>query len=335
MSKNKNVKIEKKKVKRFNWGAILFYLKSLINNSVCKEIGVRHWIISIFIFLLSIFITSLPVLTTEATKEGSRAINQRQNDILVEALRDYVEDTESIDLKIANHKMLTLEDTSTTLIHTYTRDNPTSSTDYRLDIYFFNTDNGSDFNTQLEQAKTNNPSLQSGIYFGSDVFYINLVSPSTMQAVAAVNGGYSHIEDIVSFKEYLKEGVTDDLLFNEKNAQYLSNFCTFVDKGYLEIRGRSVGIYTGIVLGVNAGITLIVVLIFFLLTRNKNNPNRQLKFYHIMGVAFMSTLSPAILAMIVGYIMGGTFTYIAVLYVMLYGFRAMYMTMKYLRPPMQ
>ena len=71
------------------------------------------------------------------------------------------------------------------------------------------------------------------------------------------------------------------------------------------------------------------------MSRGKNNPNRILKFYQVMGITFHATLTPAIITMILGYIMGSSLQIMSMIYVMCYGFRAMWLTMKYLRTPIQ
>lgn len=334
----KSVKVEKNvKKKKFNWSKVTFWLRSLINNGVCKELGIRYWGISILVFFVSIFISALPTLTTEATRNGSSAISGTSNDIIAEALLSYVDDAESNDLTIVDHKMSSVGNSTNSLVYTYTKDNIGSASNYRLDIYFLNTSEGNpDMNTQITSIRDNNPNLQSTIFFGTSTYQISVINPSTLQTTAATTGGYNHMDDISSFKDYIKEGISSsDAPISEKREVYLSNFYEFTDLGYLDIRGQTVGIYTGIILGVNAGITLIVVLIFFLMSRGKNNPNRTLKFYHCMGIGFHSTLSPALISMIVGYLMGGAFTYMTLIYVMCYGFRAMYLSMKYLRTPIQ
>lgn len=327
---NKNVKVVKqKKSKNFNWNKVFFYLKSLINNGIVKEIGIRHWISSIFIFLLSIFISVIPVLTTEATRQGSTGINNAYNDVLVESLYDYV-NSDSSDLEVYNNELLLKEGTAQSAIYTYERG------DHRIDYYYFDTSEGNmSFTEQANSVIDNNPNLQSRIFFGRDYFQIYLVNPTSHQAIGMASGGYGHMENMTSFKEFIKEGVDASLTLNEVKTGYVNNLYDFVNTGYLDLRGSQVGMYTGICIAINAGIGIIVVPILFLMARGKNNPNRTLKFYQIMGITFHSTLTPAILSLIIGYIMGGSFQYMSMLFVMTFGFRAMWLAMKYLRPPVE
>ena len=327
---SKNVKAKKVNKNKLNLNKVLFYLKSLINNGIVKEIGIRHWISSIFIFLVSIFISVIPVLTTEATRNGSSSINNQYNDVLVESLYNYVNSDETLDFQIIDHKASLVLGNNENALYTYERGTS------RIDYYFFDTNEGMpSLSEQANSLLENNPNIQSYFFISTSSFQVHLTNPSSGQVVGMANGGYNHIDNITSFKNYIKEGVDETLTISEIKTAYNEKINEFFDLGYLDLRGQQVGMTVGICLGINAGITIIVVPILFLMTRGKNNPNRSIKFYQIMGVGFHATLSPAILALIIGYIMGGAFQYMSMLYVMCYGFRAMWLAMKYLRPPME
>ena len=327
---SKNVKAKKVNKNKLNLNKVLFYLKSLINNGIVKEIGIRHWISSIFIFLVSIFISVIPVLTTEATRNGSSSINNQYNDVLVESLYNYVNSDETLDFQIIDHKASLVLGNNENALYTYERGTS------RIDYYFFDTNEGMpSLSEQANSLLENNPNIQSYFFISTSSFQVHLTTPSSGQVVGMANGGYNHIDNITSFKNYIKEGVDETLTISEIKTAYNEKINEFFDLGYLDLRGQQVGMTVGICLGINAGITIIVVPILFLMTRGKNNPNRSIKFYQIMGVGFHATLSPAILALIIGYIMGGAFQYMSMLYVMCYGFRAMWLAMKYLRPPME
>ncbi len=326
----KNVKVIKNK-KKINWNKILFYLKSLINNGVIKEIGIKHWLISIPIFILSLFISVIPILTTEATRNGSSLVNNQYNDVLVEGIYGYINDTETIDFEVNDHTLApttALDEGSN--VYTYRREN------YRFDIYFFDTTGTNlSFNEQVTEVNSNNPNLQSTLYLSSSYYSLTIVNPSTGQAVGSTAGNYNHMDNFASFKNYLSNKVDQAGTIDEIKTGYMNNLYSFLDLGYLDIRVNNVLIYTGICLGINAGITLIVWPILIIMTKGKNNPNRNIKFYQIMGITFHSTLAPAILTLILGYIMNANFSYMTMLYVMMFGFRAMWLSMKYLRPPLQ
>ena len=279
--------------------------------------------------LIALFISVMPTLTTEATRNGSSGINNQYNDVLVEALYNYVNDDSAPDLKIVDHKLSTVEPVSNSLIYNYERSN------LRFDIYYFNTDAGISFNDQINSVLENNPNVSNAMFLGSDQYTVSIYQQGSTQIVGNAAGRYGHIENIESFKDYLKQNTSSLEDINEIKQGYMTNFYTFADQGYLDVRGQQVGLMVGIILGINGGITLIILPILFLMSRGKNNPNRVLKFYQVMGISFHATLSPAIITLILGYIMGSSMQMMSMIYVMCYGFRAMWLTMKYLRTPIQ
>lgn len=326
---NKNVKVVKSNKKKFNWNKVIYYLKSLVNNGVCKEIGAKHWAWSILVFFISMFMSITPLLTKELTRNGSASINTTYNDVLVESLYDYsLGDT--LDLKVIDSKLsLVNDDTSSSVnLFTYDRNNK------RLDIYYINTLNGNpSFNETKTAIEKNNTNLQSVVYFSSEYFQVSLYSGTSLVASAA--GNYTKVSDISSFKEYLLNNVdlSKDIVTIKSNIA--SNFFKFADDAYLALRNQQTFISVGLVLGVNAGLTIFLVPILFLLSRGKRNPNRTLKFYEIMGITFMTTLTPGLITLILGFILGSNYQYMLMLYIMTFGFRAMWLSMKYLRPPVE
>ena len=91
-------------------------------------------------------------------------------------------------------------------------------------------------------------------------------------------------------------------------------------------------IQIGICLGVNGGLTLILGLVVFLMTRGKNNPNREIKWYQSFLIVFYASLCPAILSLAFGFLFTGMEI---MLYVITFGFRVMWMSVKSLRPVYQ
>ena len=86
MAKSKNIK---KTTKGINWTKIGYYFKSLFNNEIAKEIGVKYWAISILIFFISITCTVIPTAVNESTRKGSSSVNNSNNDMIVDVLYKY------------------------------------------------------------------------------------------------------------------------------------------------------------------------------------------------------------------------------------------------------
>ena len=65
------------------------------------------------------------------------------------------------------------------------------------------------------------------------------------------------------------------------------------------------------------------------MTRGKSNPNRSIKFYQCLLIAFYAALTPALITLILGFVISSM---AIMVYVMVFGFRVMWMTMRSLRP---
>lgn len=89
---------------------------------------------------------------------------------------------------------------------------------------------------------------------------------------------------------------------------------------------------SGIWLGIFAGLTLIMGFLIWLMTRGKNNPYRSFTLWETQKIAYWSALCPAILSLILGFIMP---QFLQMYYIFLLGFRVMWMSMKTLRPYQQ
>ena len=66
----KKAKIVKNK-KKFPWGKIWYYIKSLFNNQIAMDCGMRKkWYVTLIIFILSIAISVIPQVVTASQTKG-------------------------------------------------------------------------------------------------------------------------------------------------------------------------------------------------------------------------------------------------------------------------
>ncbi len=330
MAKSKNIKKTKKGI---NWTKIGYYFKSLFNNEIAKEIGVKYWAISILIFFISITCTIIPTAVTESTRKGSSSVNNSNNDLIVDVLYKYAtSDSNTSDFKIENHKLLRLDDKTGQEVVTFERN------DNKIGIYYLNTDvsiNGT-FAEQRSKIVENNNTFNGFIFLGNDAFTCTLYKDKTLATqLAATSGGYKNFEDVKSLKGYLNNNVDSSKTVNEVKAQIMTNFYTFCDTSYLDARMTNTLIQVGMLAGINAGVTIIMTLVLYIMSRGKQNPNSLLKFYQVLGIGFYTSITPALLSMILGFMFAGAFQTVCMLYIMTYGFRCMWLAMKYLRPQYQ
>lgn len=88
---------------------------------------------------------------------------------------------------------------------------------------------------------------------------------------------------------------------------------------------------TLIYLGVYGGLIIFLGFMVFLLTRGKNNPFSSLNLWHAEKIAAFLSFTPALLAMIFGFIFGGNMIG-QMAFIMLLSLRVMWASMKTLRP---
>ena len=327
MAKVKNIKGKKSSI---NWTRIWYYVKSLFNNEICKEIGVKHWIISIFVFLISITLTIIPTSITESTRKGSSSVNNSNNDILAAGLHYYALNDDS-DLKMEEHKLLKIDGDSKQEISSIT------SGSQKLGIYYLDTSLSTNGTFSEQRSIILDSVNYSGfIFFGTDYFSVSVYKDTTKSTlICSATGSYKSFEDFTSLKSYLLKDVDKTAYVNDQKTQIMNNFYTFCDTAYLDARMQTTLLQVGMLAGINAGITIIMTLVLFLMSRGKQNPNSLLKFQEVMGITFFASLTPALLSMIIGFLMGGSFQTVCMLYIMTFGFRCMWLSMKYLRPQYQ
>ena len=125
---------------------------------------------------------------------------------------------------------------------------------------------------------------------------------------------------------YSKENMTA----SEYREHIVSSWKQVFSAGWDETRISSGWQYTGICMAINVGVTFLLGLMVFLMTRGKNNPFRIYTFWDAQKIGYFASLCPALLSLL-GFIpllsQLGMF-----LYMLLFGLRIMWMSTKSLRP---
>ena len=107
------------------------------------------------------------------------------------------------------------------------------------------------------------------------------------------------------------------------------NFKKFLNKSYETLRVRNTFATSGIYLGIFFGLSLVMGLLMWILTRGKNNPNNYYTPWLTMKIQARLGLAPALITLIVGFFLT---SYAALIYIATIGLRAMWISMKELRP---
>lgn len=112
-------------------------------------------------------------------------------------------------------------------------------------------------------------------------------------------------------------------------AAVFNNWKDVYNQGYIYTRNQATLTSSLIFLGVYAGLSFFMGLMIFLLTRGKNNPFKYLTFWACFKINAWASVSPAILALILGFMLP---SYSMMFFIILHGLRTMWMTTKQLRP---
>jgi maltodextrin utilization protein YvdJ len=123
--------------------------------------------------------------------------------------------------------------------------------------------------------------------------------------------------------------VTPSLNNQEYTKGVLENWKVYFDESYIATRDTNVTYSLLIYYGIYLLMLLFMGLMVFLLTRGKRNIFNYLKFGICLKMAAWSSITPAVLALILGFVLPA---YAIMYFIVLLGIRVMWMSMKQLRP---
>lgn len=347
-----------KKEKR-DLSTLFTILKTTYSNQACIDASVKKtWWISFIIFIVSIFIAVIPT-TVQASKQTGSTLVSGQTYGFREALIDTVNDisyTEKegklaqIDIK---DKKAVLDTTSLPVnerffyLGYHKSYQNTDSIDAKvikdLDLYYISQASIDQYTYETIAKEIGTYSYPydettgdvdvtsdkiarkcSYIVFTPNNYYVTIYSLTDNTVKTSFACDYQYFEDTNVVTFLTKENTKEDA-----NERIFENFKQFCELGYKNPNKRLVLIQAGIALAMNAGIGIIVWLFVFLLSRGKNNPMRILKWYQCIGISFFSSFTPAILALALGFILP---QFATMYFVLMYAFRMMFLSMKFLRP---
>lgn len=239
--------------------------------------------------------------------------------------------------------------------------NPTTKKEKYCDlaVYDYTDKSGTDFSNAIFGSTTegitgllqgsdvvgNTTYATNTIVFGKDMFFFAVnpsgttSSSSTKMKYLDYNGSQASF-NIADFVKQNSHGETysvayankTDANFDTYKSESLASWKTFLNDAYSyrkTVAGwQSVGIWGGIF----AGVIVFMGLMIFIMTRGKENPFRIYTFWQCEKIALWASLSPAMLALILGYVWT---SYVSLYFIFLFGLRIMWMSMKSLRPYQQ
>ena len=173
--------------------------------------------------------------------------------------------------------------------------------------------------------------------------YFQIYTRHGVKRVTSMSGDWYHttqneyiIENLLKSKAYPTISFTKDTngaYTALRDADYVAsvhkNFSKMLDNSFVESKIRSFWSYTGIFLGIYMALIVFMGLLCFLLTRGKNNPMNYLSFWTCVKLVAWCALAPALLAMILGFVLS---QYATMYFIVLMGMRIMWLSMRQLRP---
>ena len=327
---------------------------SLFKNDAAIEGRKKSWLIALIIFLFSTIVAVIPLTVATANTDGSSFFESTlySFDIGLQKFNQALDDND-IDLTVAanldsEHILVTTGDLTTMYVGTdtfYRYENPVSEQTI-IKVYFMTTNTvteTTEFVTGL-LALTNTSAepgdISSFIVFGSHAMYAYLYNPAGVADFSVAGTGYTsgfqgnftNVEVGTNLRNFIKYDASNDSFdINTAAGQtkFLNNWKVFFDESYSQIKQTLLWSSTGIMIGVDAIIGIFMILMIFILTRGKNNPNHTFTVLDSFKIGSWSMLSPALIALILGFIFT---SYASMIFIMTMGLRIMWMSMKNLRP---
>ena len=158
----------------------------------------------------------------------------------------------------------------------------------------------------------------------------NAVGSNTYTTYSA---DWKHFKDgSLLIADALPEGKTAAQVDLNKSSDVEAIYNTWKDyynKSYLTQKTYNTWMTSLLFLGIYVALELVMGLLVFLLTRGKNNMFNYLKWIDTQKIVWWASLAPAILAMIMGFILS---QFAQMMFIILLGLRVMWISMKQLRP---
>lgn len=189
----------------------------------------------------------------------------------------------------------------------------------------------------------NNPYATTTMFLGKDIFAI-IKSPSGT-AVGSSKGyrEYAYEGHTFNLRNLVKQdskGVAYNITrsdISESNYNLYLNavkasWTTVLDEAWNTTHVQTAWSQTGIWWAIYVGVTLFMGLMFFLFTRGKNNPFSIYTWWECQKIAYWETMTPAILALILGFIMS---RFAQLGFIIFFGVRSLWTVFRSLRPQQQ
>ena len=323
---SQNVKIVKNKKKKATFSDFWNnYIRTLWNNDACVDAAYKTKpYVSIILFIAALLISVIPLVVHTLNTQGGSFLTSTYTYNVDEGVYSFLNDANenNYDIEINNGQASLVGKEALVSENYLIYEHKGDIVDFQV-YWIQDSSNYQDLYTKISNLNPNENTARdcSFAIFSDNMFGFYFYKTGTTGLSSTAVCDYENT-DVTSLKSLLYT-LEDTHLQNVKKTA--SNLQTFVNDGYSNARKQLVIAQLLLSLGINAGITLLMGLVFWLLTRGKSNPNRDLKFFKSFGITFWTTLTPALLSLILGFMMTG---YEIMFYLTTFGFRIMWLSSK-------
>lgn len=326
------------------------------NEAVVNMAHTRPWYSAAIVGALSLILTVIPTFVSQIQVKGGSILDAPSYSYDM-GLVHFQEDVQEYEADVASRKIFGYDETSETLEVSQSNWNAflvqySSVKDYyyyhnenvSFKVYYKNLDKADlcTFATNIYKEDNPSSSVCTGVnelILGNENFYIYKynATPALNAGSYTIDWVYKSALPIYEAKAPVKKASESDQDYADALDAYrkttVTNWQEFLNKAYEGYKVRMAWTQTGIMFGIYGGFILLMGVMFFLMSRGKNNVARIYTFWECMKMAFWGADSPAILAMAFGFWLSGSiFTYA---FIFLFGIRAVWLSMKYMRPAVQ
>ena len=333
---------------------------SFVNNAAAIE-GAKFspWWIGLIMFILGLLLPVLPLFVSAAKAEGTSFLASAEYGLGLDKTfgaaineLDGALTFDNTNKKITytpNNASNQYSEVDSTLIGGYISTSGNYNGQYELRIYYSaihtTEEEINDFITTKEKitykkGTTTVSGLDddrytpSSIYFFSNGLYIDIYGANSTEKKAQM----SFLSDLNCFdyadgdlKAYFV-GKDFDKTNKDKRMDAFHKLEEFINVTYKTSKTKSMWLGSLLYLGIYAGVNFFMILMIFIMSRGKNNPNNYLNFWQCIKIDWWSSLCPGLLGMILGFIF---LKNAVMIYVLLISMRTVWLTTREMRPQIQ
>jgi hypothetical protein len=177
-----------------------------------------------------------------------------------------------------------------------------------------------------------NEKVTSYIILGKTEIRIRLYKPTAVQngsdSFRNINGLTSKFTSEISINDFYKKTVNGEAISPTDISlvsKVMDNWKHFMDESFKPVKASTFWQTSALFYALLFLLSLFIGVVYWITTRGKYNPNRDIRFLEAMRIGFWLLLSPALITLIVGLFMPN---YATMIYIMTLGMRTVWMSMK-------